>query len=450
MDCCVLPLMSLLYLMNGLDRSNIGNAATVGFAKDVGMPATAVNNAVTLFFITFLIFQPISAAAGKALGVKYWMPFLMFGWAMFTIAHAFVKSEGELIAFRLMIGVFEAGFYPCAVYYLSTCYIRYDLALRIAIFYGSYAIAGAFSGVLAYGLLQIKGSMHSWQYLFIIEGALTAGLAIIAVFWIPKHISTAWFLNADEREWAAERMVRDSGGEDNAAAGIAMTDVKEALKDWKFWMVLPANIAASVPGQAFSVFLPLIVKDLGYTSYRANLFSVPIYFVGAVGLWIFAYSSDRFKERSWHIITALVIVILGLTLVNQLPTSQGKYAALCVLQIGSYTAPPLTVAWLAGNTPSPGKRALILGFNGWGNLAGVIGSQLFRPQYAPKYRLPFYVCLGVNVFALILYAVYRYTLLAVNRRRAAKLASMTPEQQDDELSNEVRLGDKKYTFVYAT
>jgi hypothetical protein len=45
-----------------------------------------------------------------------------------------------------------------------------------------------------------------------------------------------------------------------------------------------------------------------------------------------------------------------------------------VLQIGSYTAPPLTVAWLAQNTPSPGKRAIILGFNGWGNLAGVIGS----------------------------------------------------------------------------
>jgi hypothetical protein len=45
-----------------------------------------------------------------------------------------------------MIGAFEAGFYPTAVAYLSTFYGRYDMAVRIGIFYGQYAIAGAFSG----------------------------------------------------------------------------------------------------------------------------------------------------------------------------------------------------------------------------------------------------------------------------------------------------------------
>jgi MFS family permease len=68
---------------------------------------------------------------------------------------------------------FEAGFYPCSVYYLSTCYIRYDLAFRVAIFYGCYAIAGAFSGLIAYGLLQVKGALYPWQYLFIVEGAFS-------------------------------------------------------------------------------------------------------------------------------------------------------------------------------------------------------------------------------------------------------------------------------------
>jgi hypothetical protein len=305
-------------------------------------------------------------------------------------------------------------------------------------------------------------------------------LGVFALFWLPRHISTAWFLKEDEREWAAERMARDSGGQDNVSVGITMRDVKESLKDWKFCkrtcsfcrretlpsfslpprsklthmfspgVILPANIAASVPGQAFSVFLPIIVKNLGYASYRANLFSVPPYAIGAVGLWCFAYSSDHFKERAFHIITALGVVILGLILVNELPTNQGKYAALCILQIGSYTAPPLTVAWLSQNTPSPGKRALIMGFNGWGNLAGVIGSQLFRAQYAPAYRLPFFVCLGVNIFAFLAYLAYRYLLLFANRRRAAKVARMSPEEVQEELTDEKRLGDKKYTFRYTT
>lgn len=55
---------------------------------------------------------------------------------------------GQLIALRLLIGVFEAGFYPTAIFYLSTFYTRFDLAVRIALFYGQYAIAGAFSGAI--------------------------------------------------------------------------------------------------------------------------------------------------------------------------------------------------------------------------------------------------------------------------------------------------------------
>jgi MFS family permease len=54
----------------------------------------------------------------------------------------------QLIAIRLLIGVFEAGFYPTAIFYLSTFYTRFDLAVRIALFYGQYAIAGAFSGAI--------------------------------------------------------------------------------------------------------------------------------------------------------------------------------------------------------------------------------------------------------------------------------------------------------------
>jgi MFS family permease len=55
---------------------------------------------------------------------------------------------GQLIALRLLIGLFEAGFYPTAVFYLSTFYTRFDLAVRIGLFYGQYAIAGAFSGAI--------------------------------------------------------------------------------------------------------------------------------------------------------------------------------------------------------------------------------------------------------------------------------------------------------------
>jgi hypothetical protein len=97
------------------------------------------------------------------------------------------------------------------------------------------------------------------------------------------------------------------------------------------------------------VSLPaVIVKDLGYSSYRANLFSVPIYVVGAVGLWIFAWHSDRKQERGIHILVSLLFVFTGLVMVANIKSSQARYAALCILQIGSYSAPPLTLGEWSG------------------------------------------------------------------------------------------------------
>lgn len=172
-DIFVLPFCVLIYLLNGLDRSNLGNAQTNGFTKDLKMPATAINTATSLFFATFVPLQPVSVAVGKRVGQSYWLGFIGLGWGILTLCHAFIKTEAQLIAVRLLIGVFEAGFYPTCVSFLATFYPRFSLAFRIALFYGSYAIAGAFGGLIAYGCFHIDGPLWGWQYLFIIEGGST-------------------------------------------------------------------------------------------------------------------------------------------------------------------------------------------------------------------------------------------------------------------------------------
>lgn len=223
-------------------------------------------------------------------------------WGVLTIGQAFIKGRGALIAIRLLIGAFEAGFYPTAVAYLSFFYTRYDLAVRLGLFYGQYAIAGAFSGAIAYGVFQIQNRvLRSWQYLFIIEGALTVLMAGIALFWLPEGPGKAWFLSKTDRKMAAERMRKDNelyvqhtyGESGVERERLTKRDVTETAKDWKLWYILFFNICGSVPSQAFSVFLPLVVQGLGYKSIEANLMSVPPYVCGAVGLYLFALSSDK-------------------------------------------------------------------------------------------------------------------------------------------------------------
>jgi sugar phosphate permease len=310
----------------------------------------------------------------------------------------------------------------------------------------------------AYGIFQLHGSLHNWQYLFIIEGALTCLIALIAWFWLPFGPGSAWFLTPSQRQFATTRMQIDSAryvqhtygadGIEKSKERLTKRDVKETAKDWKLWYILPFNICASVPGQAFSVFLPLVVKGLGYESIRANLMSVPPYVCGAVGLYLFAYSSDHHRNRGPHILAGLLISVIGLIVTVTSPRHWSQYLGLCILLFGSYVSAPLTVAWLSGNTPEPGKRSLVVGVNGFGNLAGIIGAELFRKSYAPKYRLPFYVTLGLLCLAICGYGSYIFVLKAVNRRRKSQMVGWTEAELEEERRSDVRYGDRKRVFVY--
>ncbi|KAJ4401639.1 hypothetical protein N0V91_007811 [Didymella pomorum] len=418
-----------------LDEHADGGWASRGFGYSTQIGATPddLNLAVSLFFVTFVVLQPPSAAIGRWIGIKHWFTIMMLGWGTFTLAHAFIRGRSSLIALRLMVGAFEAGFYPTAITYLSTFYCRYDLGVRIALFYGQYAIAGAFSGSIAYGVFKIKHThLHNWQYLFIIEGGLTIFLGIIAWCWLPH-----------------ERLLQDNadstGGDFSGNAPgkpkLSKRDVKETLRDWKLWYILIFNICASVPAQAFSVFLPLVVQGLGYSSLQANLMSVPPYLFGAATLYLFALSSDHRRERGYHVIGGLSIALIGLIITVLGSATTVKYAGLCILLSGSYVPGPLTAAWLSGNTP-------VLGGNGFGNLAGVIGGQLYKHKYAPHYRLPFHVTLGFVATALLGYTAYRFTLKAVNARRKNILASKTAAEIEEERINDTRYADRKWTFTY--
>lgn len=96
----------------------------------------------------------------------------------------------------------------------------------------------------------------------------------------------------------------------------------------------------------------------------------------------------------------------------------------------------------------PGKRSLILGLNGFGNLSGVIGAQLYRDRYKPGYKIPFYVTLGFVAVSLLGYFSYRLTLAAVNRRKLELMRQKSAEEIERERLDNTRYADKKWTFIY--
>lgn len=102
---------------------------------------------------------------------------------------------------------------------------------------------------------------------------LTCLLAAVSWVWLPSDPESAWFLSEQEKDWVAERVLTPNSGADKRPTGITWQDVVETARDWKLWFVLIFNICASVPATAFSVFLPLVVQGMGYSSIEANLVS---------------------------------------------------------------------------------------------------------------------------------------------------------------------------------
>ena len=178
--------------------------------------------------------------------------------------------------------------------------------------------------------------------------------------------------------------------------------------------------------------------------------TVPPYVVGCVVVLVVAYLSDHYKRRVWGLLGAMLLCIAGLTMTLTLPPENvhGRYGGLILLVAGSFVGSPLQIAWLSQNTPEPGQRVVALGINGWGTVAGLIGSELFQPKYKPLYREPLSITLGLVSLAFVLFGLNAVICIFINHKRAKKVANMSPEEIEEENNNNVRYGDKKYTFVY--
>ncbi|KAK5684800.1 hypothetical protein LTS10_002874 [Elasticomyces elasticus] len=520
LDWILLPFLALLFLLNSLDKSNIGNAETAGFTHDAGLSPGDLNSALAAFFAFFVALQPVGAALGRKYGMARWVPACMSLWGLSTILHIWVRRRWQLICLRIIIASLEAGFYPTTVSYLSLFYTR------LGIFYGQSAVAGALGGVLSWAVFShfpqtpsgpqlppgeiaaaTQGGWKSWEVLFLIEGCTTMIVALIGFFWLPHSADTAWFFSSQERMWAEQRIRLDRdnvtpnqkrrasmalarsitededahahddddgqeahdrllAGHDSADtntlhrkmstvsnmsvtadAGLSRHDVLSAILSYKIWHLLVCNILSAIPATAFGVFLPLVIKQLSpslkLSPAQSNLLSAPPFAFGAVVLFIFAIWSDRSHQRLVPIFMGLGLLLAGLAMTVMIPMSRYvlRYIALCILLSGSFIASPLTVAWLTNNTPEPGKRAILLGINGWGNLAGVFSALLFTPaDEATGYIRPFIVTLICVLAAFVGFIAFWVLLVRENKRRDDLIVAWTEDEKErEELMGDVTL-----------
>ena len=208
-DTHIIPWLFGLWLLALIDRSNIGNAKIDGLVTDLRLSGTKFNIALSVFYIPYIIIDIPSNLVVKAVGAGRYLPAILIGWGIVSMCTGFTKSYGGLLACRFLLGLLEGGLLGGMILYLSMFYRRRQIIVRMGLFYCASPLSGAFGGLLATGLAQIKhGGYDGWPWIFIAEGICTILFGAVAVLFLPDTPASSSFLTDAEREAALRRLRR--------------------------------------------------------------------------------------------------------------------------------------------------------------------------------------------------------------------------------------------------
>lgn len=154
LDYKLLPVLTFLYLLSFLDRSNVGNARIEGLVDDIHITGNEYLTGLTLFFVGYVLFEVPCNIILKLWTPRMWLPTITLAWGVVSTLMGVIENKAGFFAVRFFLGVSESGLFPGIVYYFSLWYKREERHYRVALFFSAAALAGAFGGILAWGIHQ--------------------------------------------------------------------------------------------------------------------------------------------------------------------------------------------------------------------------------------------------------------------------------------------------------
>lgn len=182
LDVRVCAYCCLMFFALQLDRANISQALSDTFLKDLGMNTNDYNTGQTIFYVSFLAAELPSQLISKKLGPDNWIPIQMVSWSIVACCQSRLTGRATFFLTRSLLGIIEGGFIPDVILYLSYFYKSKELPIRLSFFWGAYGCTYIIGAFLAYGILHLRGhqGLAGWQWLFALEGSLTALIGIIS------------------------------------------------------------------------------------------------------------------------------------------------------------------------------------------------------------------------------------------------------------------------------
>lgn len=260
------------------------------------------------------------------------------------------------------------------------------------------------------------GDYRGWRWIFILEGLLTIVVSLIAYFFIANYPATAKFVTEKERTAIYDRLKHNSDATRNE--GFTWSNVLHAFRDPKVWLYGLGFHTMSLPLYTLSLFLPTIIKSLGYTAAQAQLLTVPPYAVAFVLTISVAVASEKLKLRAPFIMGSSCFAIIGYIILLSARKAAVSYVGTIFAAAGIYPATAIVLSWPANNVSGQTKRATANAMQiSIGNLGAVLGTQLYRSHDGPRFFVGHSFAL-VYLFCNVLVVGTLWSVLrAENRKR---------------------------------
>ncbi len=367
---CLLPFIFLLYFWCLIDRVNLAYAALTMNA-DLGLTATMYSLGASIFSIGYVSFEVPSNLILEPYGARLWIARIMITWGLVSSGMAFITGFYSFLSLRFLLGLAEAGFFPGMVLYLTFWFPAAYRARVIAAFMLAIPFNGIIGAPLATSLMQIDAlGFKSWQWLFIIEGVPSILLGIAVLLYMTDRPSKARWLIAEQRDWLERTLLRER---DELEAVHSSISPWRALIEPRVIALCIIYIGVGTISYGIGYFLPQITKGIGLSVLATGFVSAIPAIVGAIGMVVVGWYSDRAPDRRWSCGIAMLVAAMGVAWMGWVGSTWWVLLPTSLMAFSLEASRPLFWALPSMFLSRSAAAAGIALINSVGNLGGIIG-----------------------------------------------------------------------------
>jgi MFS transporter, ACS family, tartrate transporter len=300
------PLLTIAYLFNYLDRTSLGFAALT-MNQQLGLTASQFGLAAGIFFVGYSLFEIPSNLLLYRFGARRWLARIMISWGLVSAATAFVVGPNSFYGLRLLLGIAEAGFFPGVTFFLAAWFPAQYRTRMLAWFLIGIPLSSLIGGPVCGMLLQMDGiwGLRGWQWLFLMVSLPCVPLGFATLKLLSDRPQVALWLTGEERD---------------ALVGVLASEVRErphtslwaALKDARVLICTAIQFGFTLGSYGIGIWLPLMLKEYHLTNLAIGWITAIPYLFASIGMILWARYVDEKGRRIVNLALACLLGGLGL------------------------------------------------------------------------------------------------------------------------------------------